>query len=135
MLKVTNRNDFDLMDRYNGEAYFFPKGKTVMCPDDAARHIFGIGDEDKKPYLTRQGWSKSSDKFEDGMEKLNKFSFELVEEKYDVEFARIEQRTSPSANAGAMEEAEADDSVKSVVPAPKRNILSNLIKRQEQPAA
>ena len=126
MLKITNNNGFDLKDRYDGDDYIFPAGETVACPDAVARHIFGVGDEDKRPYLTRQGWLRSSDKFDEGMEKLNNFSFELVEEKYDVEFARIEQRTSPSANAGAVEETGADDSADASAPAPQRNILGRL---------
>jgi hypothetical protein len=133
MLKITNKNDFDLIDRYDGKDYIFPAGETVLCPDSVARHVFGVGDDDKKPYLTRQGWLRLSDKFDEGMKKLNNFVFDLLEEKHDVEFACIEQRTSPSANAGAEVEAGADDSVGTSVPAPV--IQRNILKRFEQQQA
>jgi hypothetical protein len=128
MLRVTNNNDFDLADRYDGQAYFFPAGKTVMCEDAAARHIFGVGDENKIPYMTRQGWIRVSDDLQKAKAILNKFSFEYVEQQYDVEFARIEHGPSPHAIAGAGEDGGADEPQQSPVPAPssKRNILKRL---------
>lgn len=135
MLRVTNKNDFDLADRYDGQAYFFPSGKTVMCEDAAARHIFGVGDENKKPYMTRQGWMKTSEDVEKATAILNNFSFEYVEQTYDVEFARIEHGTSPHAIAGAEGETGADESAKPSATAPQgRNILSK-VKRIEQATA
>jgi hypothetical protein len=100
MLKITNNNGFDLKDRYDGTDYFFPKGKTVMCEDAAARHIFGVGDQDKKPYLTRQGWMRTSEDLAEATAILNNFTFEYVEQKFDVEFARIEHGQSPPCNSG-----------------------------------
>jgi hypothetical protein len=134
MLKVTNNNDFDLADRYDGQDYFFPAGKTVMCEDAAARHIFGVGDAEKRPYLTRQGWMKASDKLEEAMAKLNNFTFELIEQQYDVEFARIEHGKSPHANAGTGDETDADESGKSSGPAPK-NPPRSILKRVEEARA
>ena len=135
MFKVTNNNDFDLLDRYDGQDYFFPKGKTVMCPDDAARHFFGVGDPNKLPYLTRQGWLRASDKLDDAMVKLDNFAFDVIVQKYDVEFALIEQRLSPSATAGDEEETGADDSAGASSPAttggkPPRNILKRIEQAQ-----
>lgn len=127
MLKITNNNGFDLQDRYDGQDYFFPKGKTVACEDAAARHIFGVGEQDKKPYLTRLGWLQSTGEFDEAMQKLNNFSFEYVEMKLDVEFARIEHGQSPHAIAEAEGEDGADESSKPSVSAPKpRNILKRL---------
>ena len=127
MLKVTNNNDFDLVDRYDGQDYLFPAGKTVMCEDAAARHIFGVGDAEKRPYLTRQGWMKASDKFEEAMAKLNNFAFEYIEPAYDVEFARIEHGQSPHATAETEGETGADEPGKPSASAPKpRNILKRL---------
>ena len=127
MFKVTNNNDFDLLDRYDGQDYFFPKGKTVMCPDDAARHFFGVGDPNKLPYLTRQGWLRASDKLDDAMVKLDNFAFDVIVQKYDVEFARIEHGQSPHATAETEGETGADEPGKPSASAPKpRNILKRL---------
>lgn len=133
MLRVTNKNDFDLADRYDGQAYFFPAGKTVMCEDAAARHIFGVGDQNKIPYMTRQGWIRTSSDVQKATEILNRFVFEYVEQQYDVEFARIEHGTSPHAIAGAGEESGADESQQSPVPAP--SVRRNILKRLEQAPA
>ena len=125
MLRVTNNNDFDLKDRYDGQDYIFPAGSTVMCEDSAARHIFGVGDPDKLTYLKRQGWMKISTDEAKAKEILNNFKFEPVVQQFDVEFARIEHGTSPHATAGAGEEGGADESQETSAPAPtgKRNIL------------
>ena len=53
---VTNNSDKKLTDGYAGTFYEFLPGKTTEIPEEVARHVFGYGDEDKKPYLTRLGW-------------------------------------------------------------------------------
>ena len=126
MLRVTNKNDFDLIDRYDGQDYAFPANKTVRCPEAVAMHVFGLGDPDKKPYLTRQGWLRTSDGVDAAMAILNKFSFEVIEEKHDEEFALIEQGKAPLHHAEAADETEADDSGKSAATAPKSSILKRL---------
>jgi len=75
-LRVTNRNSFTLKDRYDGIDYVFKPNESVVIEEEAARHIFGYGVEDKIPFMVRQGWCASSDKTEEGMNKLNKFRFE-----------------------------------------------------------
>lgn len=75
-LRVTNRNNFTLKDRYDGVDYFFKPNESVVIEEEAARHIFGYGATDKIPFLVRQGWCASSDKTDEGMNKLNKFKFE-----------------------------------------------------------
>ena len=129
MFRVTNNNDFDLTDRYDGQDYRFPAGKTVRCPDAVVVHVFGLGNPDKKPVLTRQGWLRSSSEFDSAMEKLNNFTFEFIEEKHDEEFALIEQGKAPLHQAEAVDETEADDSGDSAATAPapaKRSILKRL---------
>jgi len=130
MLRVTNNNDFDLIDRFDGQDYLFPKGKTVRCPDTVAAHVFGLGDPDKKSYLIRQGWLRSSSSVDTAMAILDNFAFESVVEKHDEEFALIEQGSSPSAPAEPEEEVPADDGVTSSGTAPKKG---NMLKRL-QPA-
>src|SRR6266704_1753971 len=80
MLKITNNNTFDLTDRYDGQDYTFPAGKTVRCPMVLAQHFFGIGEPKKMPYLARQGWSRTSQDWEAGMKILNNFKFEMIDQ-------------------------------------------------------
>ena len=47
---VTNNSDKSLRDGFGGVFYDFPVGKTVEIPEEVARHVFGYGDDDKKPY-------------------------------------------------------------------------------------
>jgi hypothetical protein len=40
-LRVTNNNDFEINDRYDGVPYSFEAGKALTVPPEAALHIFG----------------------------------------------------------------------------------------------
>lgn len=40
-VKVINRNDFPITDRFDGVPYVFPPNTPVSIPIDAAHHIFG----------------------------------------------------------------------------------------------
>lgn len=90
MLRVTNRNNFTLKDRFDGVDYVFKPNDPVVIEEDAARHFFGYGMIDKVPALVRQGWCMSSDKTDDAFKKLNNFKFEtgsveFVETKMELE--------------------------------------------------
>lgn len=80
MLTVTNKNNFDFDGRYNGVDYRFPQGKTVAVPDDAAKHIFGVGLGDKTDVLVRHGWMSNGAARDTAMAKLNNFSFNVAEQ-------------------------------------------------------
>ena len=80
MLTVTNRNDFDFVGRYDGQDYPFPSGKTTAIPEDAAKHIFGVGLTDKTDILVRHGWMQNSTQTAEAMSKLNKFSFNVADQ-------------------------------------------------------
>ena|SRR5579862_8037536 len=41
-VKVTNKNDFDIEDRFDGIPYRMPAKKAVNIPYEAACHIFGV---------------------------------------------------------------------------------------------
>lgn len=61
-LRVTNRNDFILSDRYNGVPYVFEPKKPLKIPFEAAQHIFGWQPdappiEVEKHTCRRQGWN------------------------------------------------------------------------------
>lgn len=80
MLTVSNKNNFDFDGRYNGVDYHFPQGKTVAVPDDAAKHIFGVGLADKIDVLVRHGWMSNAAARDTAMAKLNNFSFNVADQ-------------------------------------------------------
>ena len=127
MLQVTNRNDFDLKDRYNGIDYTFPANTTVALDEEAAKHIFGFGDSDKVPYLVRQGWVRSSGEVETGMKMLSGFSFSSIDSPLPGEVIQKEEYVLPVVVETASQEA--SDTAPDDLPAStgkKSSILSKL---------
>lgn len=121
MLTVTNGNDFNFAGRFNGVDFAFPAGKTTALPEDAAKHIFGVGLADKTDVLVRHGWMTNGAMFAAGMAILNKFSFNVADQ---VEAGEIidpipeeiadeepEQGSAPLQTGSAAETAEPDGSV------------------------
>ena len=76
MIYVTNNSDQDLRDGFGGVFYDFQKGKTLEIPEEAARHIFGYGKDDKESCLAHLGWIRLHSELEQGMEKLSKFDIQ-----------------------------------------------------------
>jgi hypothetical protein len=72
---VTNNSDTPLHDGYCGVFYDFKVGETLEIPVEAARHIFGYGDDDKQPYLARLGWARTSNDIPEGLKRLDQWSF------------------------------------------------------------
>jgi len=72
---VTNNSDITLIDGFAGKKYEFAPGTVVEIDEDTARHIFGYGDENKKPYLIRLGWLKSDTDLKTAFETLSKWDF------------------------------------------------------------
>ena len=70
---VTNNSDQDLKDGFGGVFYNFVQGSTVEIPEQAAKHIFGFGAENKEPYLARLGFIRLHSEIEQGLEKLAQF--------------------------------------------------------------
>ena len=61
-LRITNNNDFNIDDRYDGVPYKFEAGKTVTIPPEAALHLFGwypgIDMSVAETHVTRRwGWN------------------------------------------------------------------------------
>jgi hypothetical protein len=131
MLKVTNKSEIDLSDRFNGQDYSFPKGKTVSISEDAARHIFGFGDAEKVSYLVRLGWMKTNAEYDVAMRLMGGFVFSVGAEPMDGEIQQEGQGLAP-LQFGAAEEAGSDGSVESAVPIPPakrgkgRSVLAQL---------
>lgn len=71
-LFVTNTLENTIKFDYAFKPYEFPTNKTVEVPEEAARHIFGFGDDDKEPYLVRLGLIKTKNDIPDGVRILSK---------------------------------------------------------------
>lgn len=95
MIKVTNKNAFEFTDRYNGQDFKIPAGKTVALAEDAAAHFFGLGQSDKIPYLSRQGWMNNSGQLSEAMQKLNNFTFDFADDLVPGEIVEAEQGSAP----------------------------------------
>lgn len=100
---VTNTNDFDHVDRYDGEEYVFPPKERVMIPFEAAVHLFGHNLVDKTDTLVRLGWAQRYDPdkkqfVEDpnGVKKLARFIFD---EAVMVSKSSLERKLADQATA------------------------------------
>jgi hypothetical protein len=61
MVKVTNRNDFAMHDRFDGVPYHFKTGEPLSIPPQAATHFFGWPaelDVMKAHTCRRFGWNR-----------------------------------------------------------------------------
>jgi hypothetical protein len=74
--------------RFHGEEYDFQIKVPVTLPMDAARHIFGVGEDDKLPAFHRLGWVNLTADMEVAMEKLRAMKFEPIEQVYELKGAR-----------------------------------------------
>jgi hypothetical protein len=84
MIGVRNNDTERLVALYDGKEFVFEvatKDKDVVTaiPEDAARHIFGYGEKDKKRSLLRLGWVPTGARLDAAVERLNKFQFLAVE--------------------------------------------------------
>ena len=75
---VTNKNFKPLVVDYGGKDVTFPTNETVEIPLEAARHIFGYGNDKKEPYLAALGLCLTSNEIPDGLKRLA--NFVIVEE-------------------------------------------------------
>lgn len=134
MLKVRNNSDIDLQDRHNGTDYLFPRGESVTVDDEVARHVFGFGDADKAPYLTRLGWMKSNLEYDQAMQRLGKFTFSDASVPDADELRQQQEQGLAPLQVGAGEENATDGALESSVPIPpkqaggrgKRSVVSQL---------
>lgn len=69
-----------IVGRYNGKDYAFPFGEPVNVHLDVARHLFGLGNDDKSAALSRLGWVQSSSDFPDAIERLGNIRFDDLPE-------------------------------------------------------
>lgn len=89
MFKVTNKNATDFEAGFDGQRYLFPAGKTVVAPDDAANHIFGLDSKNKRAVILRHGWAKPHEPMTVGVAVLKNFAFERLDPKFDEQPALV----------------------------------------------
>jgi hypothetical protein len=70
----------EIRGRFNGKDYVFPFGVPVNVPVDVARHLFGLGSDDKSAAFARLGWAKLSDEIEGATERLRNIKFDDLPE-------------------------------------------------------
>jgi hypothetical protein len=83
-LSVTSRLQKKFRARYVGIDYDFRQNEAVNLPIDAARHIFGFGEDDKTASLHRLGWLTHTEGLEEALEKLSKIEFEPVQQVFEL---------------------------------------------------
>ena len=81
---IHNNSEHDLEDGYDGKRYLFASGKSTEVPAVVAHHVFGFGDDDKRPYLIRLGWIQQTNDYSSAVKKLNEFSFSSEQPKPTV---------------------------------------------------
>lgn len=82
--------------RYNGKDYIFAFEQPVNVHVDVARHIFGLGLDDKSDALSRLGWASASDQVAEAMERLFLVSFDDLPELMEA------TRFTPIAHASGL---------------------------------
>ena len=61
--------------RFENVEYVFETNKEIELPLEAAKHIFGYGDDNKEPYFVRLGWLKINTDLPRAKERLADFVF------------------------------------------------------------
>lgn len=89
MYMVTNENDFTFTAKFNSQEFQFPAGEYVYCDDEAAKHIFALGQANKNEVLLRHGWVRPSEPAERGLAILAKFKFEHMLPNYENRLAQV----------------------------------------------
>jgi hypothetical protein len=100
MVYVTNRTPDDFEDMYAGNSYKFPAYVPVEVPEEAARHIFGYGEENRLQHLIRLGWTMTANDVKDGMKKLDKFVITKEKPEVDHSLSPVVTRVPLSAQRG-----------------------------------
>ena len=83
-----------ILGRFNGKDYVFPFGEPVNVHLEVAKHLFGLGVDDKSAALNRLGWARSSDELTEATERLSNIRFDDLPEL--MEAARFKEITHAS---------------------------------------
>jgi hypothetical protein len=87
-IKVVNHNKETLYGRFDGEDFEFAPEVPTCLPLDAAKHIFGLGNEDKSQVLNALGWLVPGEHgmtYKEALAKYDQISFLQGRTVYDDE--------------------------------------------------
>jgi hypothetical protein len=90
-VRVTNNDEHSIVGkgerakkvihgRFNGKDYVFPFGEPVNVHIEVARHLFGLGVDDKSAALARMGWANTSDQIAEALDRLKSIKFDDLPE-------------------------------------------------------
>lgn len=97
---VTNRWSKPIEFSFNYKPYRFPVGETVEAPIEAVCHIFGHGDPDKVPYMSRLALIQTQKDIPDGLKILEKFEISEQPPKKDHLLSPVVERVPLPAKVG-----------------------------------
>jgi hypothetical protein len=90
-IRVTNMDDLSVVGkgdkakkvihgRFGGKDYVFPFGEPVNVHIEVARHLFGVGMDNKSAALARLGWAQTSDQIPEALDRLTNIKFDDLPE-------------------------------------------------------
>ena len=74
MIFVTNRG-VPFTGRFENVEYHFHTNQEIELSEDAAKHIFGYGVDNKEPYFVRLGWMKMNTDLDRAKERMQEIMF------------------------------------------------------------
>jgi hypothetical protein len=106
-VRVKNNSGINVKGRFDGKDYLFQAGNVTDIHQDAAKHIFGFGEDDKIRAFHRLGWLSQGETVEMAEERLKDFEFsEVPSPAIDIKAKKSKnQQPTPLADAGAKEGA------------------------------
>ena len=124
-LEIENGLDEPIVMGFHGDRYEWAPGEKLICSEEAARHIFGYGMEDKSAAFLRIGWlnTRVDCQLKDAMKKLSKIKFRPVQQVYEMSQARprrakasVSDRSLTDAGDSNGGGADADPATSAVAP-------------------
>jgi hypothetical protein len=109
LMQVLNRNDFALKGRFDGRDYTFPPGRALEIPEEAVRHIFGFGQDNRTGAYNRLGILKPGRTLAEAQEVIDRMQFtagRMVFEQPDP----VPQPDKPRPGPDKNEDEEEDES-------------------------
>lgn len=90
-IRVTNMDEHSIVGkgerakkvihgRFNGKDYAFPYSEPVNVHIEVARHLFGLGMDDKSFALARLGWVQTSNDIDTALDRLKNIKFDDLPE-------------------------------------------------------
>jgi transcription initiation factor TFIIIB Brf1 subunit/transcription initiation factor TFIIB len=124
---VRNVTEDTLRSRYDGEDFEFAPGVYVQCPIDAARLIFGFGEEDKSRAIQRLGWVSTMNDMPRAIQRLMGFQFHMEVPANAVLQTAPQGETDPDSESDQGEgDGNTDGDVKHSSLPPSKNLLAKL---------